>query len=368
LREKNIMAAETNVEGTKSKFRKAREQAAAEKGSKETLKQKADAELYTEIRLIPVADVIVAKGFNIEEKRHSEEEIQALADDIRHNGLLNPITVRAVLGKRRTPDALGNIYGDNYYLIAGEGRLRAIQKLGVANIQANVKRVGELEALVLNTTENVDRKAIHVWALGERLRMLSETHELSPQRLAAMFGLTAVYVRNLVRMVRDTAPSIAKDIREKMGSEQAAVLPKYKWLLTACKKTVDEQERLYAHEFGGAEEDAETETPDAKGSEGGERQYAVRIRNKTKIADMRGTVLRRLSETQRASGMKVIVNPGRIRDPELASLFEGRKAVMTERDRMIAKLALQWVENAQLDDPFVLENPNKVEEEANDDD
>lgn len=355
------MAAESSEKETKSRFKKARETARAEGNAKVEFKPKDDADLYTEVRVIPTADVQIVKGFNIQDKRHTDEEIAKLAEDIRLNGLLHPIVVRAVAGKRKEPDATGNVFGETYYLIAGEGRLRAIQKLGVPTIQANVKRVGALEALILNTTENVDRKDVHVWALGERLKLLHETHDLSPQRLGQMFALSPSYVRNLIRMVRDTSPDVAADIRAKMADESMhGLLPKYAWLLSACKKPVEEQNELYKVEFG--EADSETESKPPTGAEGGERQYAVRMRSKNKIADMRGRVLRKLSESQKAAGMRIVVNPGRIRDPELAALFEGKKAVMTERDRMVAKLAVQWAENAQLDDPFVLENPNKVEE------
>lgn len=76
--------------------------------------------------------------------------LKELADSIKENGLINPISVRRV--------------GDHYEIIAGERRYRAVKSLGQKDIQCfvYVAETSDLETELLSLAPNVpDAPNIH---------------------------------------------------------------------------------------------------------------------------------------------------------------------------------------------------------------
>ncbi len=81
---------------------------------------------------------------NQSRKTFNSETIQELANSIKENGLLQPITVTR--------------YGDRYSLVSGERRLRACGLLRWGKIPAIIKNVDETQLLVENLVENLQRE------------------------------------------------------------------------------------------------------------------------------------------------------------------------------------------------------------------
>ena len=76
-----------------------------------------------------------------------EESLRQLADSIRENGLLQPISVRETY--------------TGYEVIAGERRLRACRMLGYQQIPAIVIDAGEVQSAQLALIENIQRQDLN---------------------------------------------------------------------------------------------------------------------------------------------------------------------------------------------------------------
>lgn len=114
-----------------------------------------------------------------------EADLAQLESSLRENGLLQPISVRAV--------------GDHYELIAGERRLRAATRLGWTEIPAIIKDFDDRALLTLALVENLQRAD---------LNPIEEAEGYS--RLIAEFGLTQQDAANVVGKDRST---IANSLR-----------------------------------------------------------------------------------------------------------------------------------------------------------
>ena len=100
--------------------------------------------LYVEVS----ADSIVPNRFQPRNLFH-EEEIQSLADSIRENGLLQPVTVR------RSGE-------DSYEIISGERRFRAMLRLGYKKIPVLIRDItSESQMLVMALIENLQREDLN---------------------------------------------------------------------------------------------------------------------------------------------------------------------------------------------------------------
>jgi ParB family chromosome partitioning protein len=97
-----------------------------------------------------VQEISVEKLFvselNVRKTLESEEDetgISDLSNDIRSNGLINPITVRKL--------------GENYEIIAGQRRFLACKMLNKTSIPCNIINVSSQKAEELSLVENVQR-------------------------------------------------------------------------------------------------------------------------------------------------------------------------------------------------------------------
>jgi ParB family chromosome partitioning protein len=90
--------------------------------------------------------------------RFDDETIDSLAASIREVGILQPIVVRRVAGR--------------YELIAGERRLRAARKAGLATIPAVVRDSDDADTLREAIIENIHREDLGPIELAEAFRAL----------------------------------------------------------------------------------------------------------------------------------------------------------------------------------------------------
>jgi ParB family chromosome partitioning protein len=105
--------------------------------------------------------------------------LKSLADTIKEQGLISPITVRQIPG---TPIS--------YELIAGERRLRAVKMLGWSSIPAYVQEgVSDQDAAVKGLIENMQREDLNPIERGAGYKKLSEPpFNLSHESIAKMVG------------------------------------------------------------------------------------------------------------------------------------------------------------------------------------
>lgn len=117
-----------------------------------------------------------------------EETIDSLAASIREVGILQPIVVRRVPG--------------GYELIAGERRLRAARKAGLATIPAVVRDSDDRDTLREAIIENIHREDLGPIELAEAFRALLDDLDLKQETLAERLGVSRSHIANTIRLLQ----------------------------------------------------------------------------------------------------------------------------------------------------------------------
>ncbi len=106
-----------------------------------------------------------------------EEALRELATSIQEHGLLHPVSVRPL--------------GDDFELIAGERRLRAVQQLGWPSIPAIIESIPDKEAAIRTVVENLQRADVSPMELARSFKRLTEhPFNLTQGEVAKEFGFT----------------------------------------------------------------------------------------------------------------------------------------------------------------------------------
>jgi ParB family chromosome partitioning protein len=114
--------------------------------------------------------------------------LDALALSIQEVGVLQPIVVRKV--------------GGGFEIIAGERRLRAAKKAGLATIPAIVRDSDDSESLREALIENIHRENLNPIELAEAFRELLEELGLKQETLAERLGVSRSHVANTIRLLQ----------------------------------------------------------------------------------------------------------------------------------------------------------------------
>ena len=144
------------------------------------------AEATGALRDLPVATVLpnpYQPRTNID-----EEALVELTASIEASGLLQPVIVRPRNGK--------------FELIAGERRLRAIQRLGWPKIPAVVKEVDDQTLLTLALIENLQRNDLSCIDEAAGYQRLGDEFKLPQAEIARMVGRNRSTVANLLRLLK----------------------------------------------------------------------------------------------------------------------------------------------------------------------
>ena len=124
------------------------------------------------------------------------DRLQELADSIRHQGVIQPIVVRAK-GE------------NNYELIAGERRWRAAQMAGIENIPAIVRKVPDEIAIAMALVENIQREDLNPIEEATALRRLVDEFQMTHQEAGDSVGRSRSAVSNLLRLLE-----LSEEVRE----------------------------------------------------------------------------------------------------------------------------------------------------------
>lgn len=89
-----------------------------------------------------------------------ELELDSLANNIKRNGLLQPIIVRPI--------------GDHFEVVVGERRYRACQKANLKNIPVIVREYSDDDAIEISLIENVQRAELSAVEKGNSCKQLME--------------------------------------------------------------------------------------------------------------------------------------------------------------------------------------------------
>jgi len=124
------------------------------------------------------------------------DRLEELAESIRHQGVIQPVVVRA--------------QGDNNYeLIAGERRWRAAQLAGIEKIPAIIRDVPDEIAIAMALVENIQREDLNPIEEATALRRLVDEFQMTHQEAGDAVGRSRSAVSNLLRLLE-----LSEEVRE----------------------------------------------------------------------------------------------------------------------------------------------------------
>ncbi|MBC8570650.1 ParB/RepB/Spo0J family partition protein [Oscillospiraceae bacterium NSJ-54] len=175
-------------------------------------------------------------------KYFSQEELTSLAASIRENGLLQPITVRAVDGR--------------YELVAGERRLRASKLAGLPVIPAIVLTMDDNQSAVLSLVENIQREDLNFVEEALAIKRLIAQYGYTQEDVARLLGKNQSTVANKLRILKLPHPvlrylcehhlterharALLKLETEEQMRDVAESIVKYGWNVSQTEKYIDD--------------------------------------------------------------------------------------------------------------------------------
>lgn len=116
-----------------------------------------------------------------------EEKLEALAQSIRHHGIIQPIIVSKI--------------NERYELIAGERRFLGAKKAGLSKVPVIIREAEEKEKLELALTENIQRHDLNAIEEAKAYKKLSDDFEMSQEEIADRVGKSRSAVANKMRLL-----------------------------------------------------------------------------------------------------------------------------------------------------------------------
>lgn len=160
------------------------------------------------------------------------EELAELEASLKANGLLQPVTVRAVAG-----------HAGRYELVAGERRLRAAVRLGWTEIPALVREFDDQAMLTLALVENLQRADLNPIDEAVGVRRLLEEFGLTQQQVADALGKDRSTIANLIRVLAlpSGVQSLISSSQLSLGHARALLtVADTRLLLQLARQAVDE--------------------------------------------------------------------------------------------------------------------------------
>lgn len=159
---------------------------------------------------IPVAEIVAS--LSNPRKRFDEAYIAELADSIKSDGLIQPITVRPLsldalfaFNKRAHPDDERPVYE----IVVGECRWRAAKLAGLVEIPAFWRELEDRQVLELQVIENLKRRDVHEIEEAEGYQELIARHGHTADSIAAKIGKSRAYVYGRLKLT-----DLCKDVRD----------------------------------------------------------------------------------------------------------------------------------------------------------
>ncbi len=135
-------------------------------------------------------------------RRHFDrQELANLAQSIRANGILQPVTVRTIPG--------------GYELIAGERRLRAARLAGLTHIPCILINADDRKTALLSLLENLQRQDLSFFEEADAIQKLMRVYGLSQEEAARKLGMAQSTLSNKLRLLR-----LPESIRRTLEREQ----------------------------------------------------------------------------------------------------------------------------------------------------
>ncbi len=189
----------------------------------------------------------------------NEEALNELAESIKIQGIIQPITVRA-LSKHE------------FQLISGERRLQASKRAGLKTIPAYIRVANDQQMLEMALIENIQRENLNAIEVALSYQRLMSECNLSQEQLGVNVGKNRSTVTNYLRLLK-LPPDIQVALRDgliSMGHARAIItIENVDQQLTLFKRIVKEHLSVRKVEEivrSGTQKDASKHnTPDSSG-------------------------------------------------------------------------------------------------------
>lgn len=141
-----------------------------------------------------------------------EQALQELADSIKVQGIIQPLTVR-------------RLSANSYQLISGERRLRASKLAGLKEVPAYIRTANDQEMIEMALIENIQRENLNAMEVAISFQRMIEECKLNQEELGSRVGKNRTTVTNYLRLLK-LPPIIQAAIRDQqisMGHARAMV-------------------------------------------------------------------------------------------------------------------------------------------------
>lgn len=141
-----------------------------------------------------------------------EQALQELADSIKVQGIIQPLTVR-------------RLSANSYQLISGERRLRASKLAGLTEVPAYIRTANDQEMIEMALIENIQRENLNAMEVAISFQRMIEECKLNQEELGSRVGKNRTTVTNYLRLLK-LPPIIQAAIRDQqisMGHARAMV-------------------------------------------------------------------------------------------------------------------------------------------------
>jgi len=145
-----------------------------------------ESDVTAAISMVAVTD-IEANPFQ-PRKEFDDTALEELAQSIREQGVITPITVR------RMPDG-------KYQLIAGERRLRASQLAGLTELPAYIRVATDGQMMEMALVENIQRENLNAMEIALSYNALIEECRLTHEQLSQRVGKDRSTITNYLRLL-----------------------------------------------------------------------------------------------------------------------------------------------------------------------
>jgi len=160
-----------------------------------------------------------------------KESLQELAESIRIQGIIQPITVR-------------KLDHDEYQLISGERRFQASKLAGLKGIPAYVRTANDQQMLEMALIENIQRENLNALEIAHSYQRLLSECNLKQEELGDRVGKNRSTVNNYLRLLKlpPTIQAAIKDQKLTMGHARALInVEEVQDQLAIFKKAIDEE-------------------------------------------------------------------------------------------------------------------------------
>lgn len=156
---------------------------------------------------VPLTALRLASTNTRKDQNAGQEDptLAGLAQSIAQQGLLNPLTVRAI--------------GDRTYeILAGQRRYLACKELGLTTVPVIVReRVSDTSAVALSLIENVQRADMHPLDKAAAFRELSQHYAGNFRRVAEQTGVSVATVQRYLDLLK-----LPPELQEEVGTGRGA--------------------------------------------------------------------------------------------------------------------------------------------------